>query len=120
MSGESPEERWLPIQTPQSVLLSLSVLMNEPSGSPANVDANVEYKKDQQSYQKRIKLCIEKAKKDIPKDFVMPKPKQTLMSPKLDVSDWYEDAYVAEENDSDSIKTEDLELSDDENADLKE
>lgn len=113
LSGETPEERWLPIQTPQSILLSVSLLLNEPSGSPANVDANVEYKKDRESFNKRAKILVEKSLKELPKDFVMPKKKENFRSPKLDMSDFYQEAYQEEEED-DSVKTEDLELSDSE------
>src|SRR5690606_16012591 len=43
---ERPEERWSPVQTPESILLSVLLLSSEPNiSSPANVDASVEYRK---------------------------------------------------------------------------
>lgn len=42
MSGELPEERWLPTQTVTTILLSIISLLNAPNtSSPANVDASV-------------------------------------------------------------------------------
>jgi hypothetical protein len=42
MSGELPEERWLPTQTVQTIILSVISLLNSPNfSSPANVDAGV-------------------------------------------------------------------------------
>ena len=42
MSGELPEERWLPTQTVGTVLLSVISMLNDPNtSSPANVDASV-------------------------------------------------------------------------------
>lgn len=42
LSGESAFERWLPVQTVETVLLSVQSLLGEPNpSSPANVDAGV-------------------------------------------------------------------------------
>ena len=42
MSGELPEERWLPTQTVGTILLSVISMLNDPNtSSPANVDASV-------------------------------------------------------------------------------
>ena len=42
MSGELPEERWLPTQTVQTIILSVISLLSAPNfSSPANVDASV-------------------------------------------------------------------------------
>jgi ubiquitin-protein ligase len=42
MSGELPEERWLPTQTVTTILLSIISLLSAPNtSSPANVDASV-------------------------------------------------------------------------------
>lgn len=44
MSGELPEERWLPTQTVTTILLSIISLLSAPNtSSPANVDASVCY-----------------------------------------------------------------------------
>ena len=42
MSGELPEERWLPTQTVGTILLSVISMLNDPNpSSAANVDASV-------------------------------------------------------------------------------
>lgn len=42
MSGELPEERWLPTQTVTTVMLSVISMLSDPNiSSPANVDASV-------------------------------------------------------------------------------
>eukprot|EP01080_Neovahlkampfia_damariscottae_P002298 gene2298-2471_t len=80
MSGERPEERWLPTQSPETVLLSVQ-------SSPANVDASVQWRKDKEGFEKKIKNLIEAAKDDLPQDFVMPYKtfvKRTIDIPTLD------------------------------------
>jgi len=76
MSGELPEERWLPTQTVNTIILSLISLLDEPNfSSPANVDASVQLRKDKKGYKKKIEQLIKKAKKnDIPKDLKIPHP----------------------------------------------
>jgi ubiquitin-conjugating enzyme E2 R len=42
LSGELPEERWLPTQTVASVMLSVVSMLSDPNiSSPANLDASV-------------------------------------------------------------------------------
>lgn len=42
MSGELPEERWLPTQTVSTIILSVLSILGDPNlSSPANVDASV-------------------------------------------------------------------------------
>ena len=42
MSGELPEERWLPTQTIPTIVLSIMSMINDPNiESPANIDASV-------------------------------------------------------------------------------
>jgi len=49
-SGEKPEERWSPVQSVRSILLSVISLLNEPNTfSPANVDASVMYRRWKES-----------------------------------------------------------------------
>ncbi len=46
MSGELPEERWLPTQSVSTILLSVITLLSDPNfSSPANVDASVSLRK---------------------------------------------------------------------------
>jgi len=42
MSGERPEERWLPTHSVSSIMLSIVSMLNDPNiSSPANMDASV-------------------------------------------------------------------------------
>jgi len=75
MSGESPEERWLPTQTATTILLSVISLLNAPNfSSPANVDASVEWRKNPDTYKDRCKKLIEKANKEKPSYVIIPHP----------------------------------------------
>jgi len=74
---ERPEETWRPIQTVESILVSVCSMLADPNfSSPANVDASVELRKQPDAYRKKIKRLAEKSKGELPKDFVMPKPKK--------------------------------------------
>jgi ubiquitin-conjugating enzyme E2 R len=60
MSGERPEERWLPTQSVRTVLLSVISMLDGPNTfSPANVDASVAYRKwkgaNLKDYETRVK-----------------------------------------------------------------
>ena len=73
MSGESADERWSPLQTPDSILRSILVLLDSPEiSSPANVDASVMYRTDRPRFIERAKREAEASRKDIPEGFVMP------------------------------------------------
>jgi len=75
MSGELPEERWLPTQTVTTILLSIISLLSAPNiSSPANVDASVEWRKDKDVYGKRISQLVEKANKTVPPHIKIPHP----------------------------------------------
>jgi ubiquitin-conjugating enzyme E2 R len=80
MSGERPEERWLPTQTPETILLSVISLLSDPNiYSPANVDAGVEWRDKKDAFRRRVKKLIEKANAILPADFEMPKPKKHIV-----------------------------------------
>lgn len=73
MSGEAAGERWSPLQGVESVLLSVLLLLDNPEiSSPANVDASVLYRDSRALYNNRAQAAVERSKKDIPADFVMP------------------------------------------------
>jgi len=75
MSGELPEERWLPTQTVATILLSIISLLSAPNtGSPANVDASVQWRKDPPGYRQRIQQLIEKANQLVPPSIKIPHP----------------------------------------------
>jgi len=74
---EREEETWRPIQTVESVLVSVCSMLADPNiSSPANVDASVEMRKKPHDYKKKIHKLVEKSKKELPVDFTMPKAKK--------------------------------------------
>jgi len=119
MSGELPEERWLPTQTVTTILLSIISLLSAPNiSSPANVDASVEWRKEKEAYRKRIAQLVEKANKTVPEHIKIPHPdtdpnerqrqveKMKLLESPMDLDDYgYEDAddddYGVEDDDDD-------------------
>jgi len=75
MSGELPEERWLPTQTVTTIILSVMSLLSSPNfSSPANVDASVEWRKSPDVFKQRIQRLIQKANKEKPAHIVIPHP----------------------------------------------
>jgi ubiquitin-conjugating enzyme E2 R len=75
MSGELPEERWLPTQTVTTILLSIISLLSAPNtSSPANVDASVEWRKNTAAYKERIQAIVAKANKTVPAHIKIPHP----------------------------------------------
>jgi len=73
MSGESAGERWSPAQRVESVLISiLSLLDDAEISSPANVDASVMLRDDEELFKVRVQQDVEASKKDIPEGFVLP------------------------------------------------
>ena len=73
LSGEQAGERWSPLQGVESVMLSILLLLDNPEiNSPANVDASVMYRDHPAQYKTRATAAVERSKRDIPADFVMP------------------------------------------------
>jgi len=74
---EREEETWRPIQTVESILVSVCSMLSDPNfNSPANVDASVELRKKPAEYKKKLLKLVERSKKDLPPDFTMPKAKK--------------------------------------------
>lgn len=58
---EQAAERWLPIHTVESILLSVISMIQEPNiESPANVDAAKMYRDDYEAYKKKCKQLARK------------------------------------------------------------
>jgi len=75
MSGELPEERWLPTQSVSTILLSVISLLSDPNfSSPANVDASVQWRRDISGFKKRIQVLVEKANKEFDGHIKIPHP----------------------------------------------
>jgi len=91
MSGELPEERWLPTQSVSTILLSVISLLSDPNfSSPANVDASVrlsflcgcftkvcvkvQWRRDISGFKKRIRELVEKANREFDGHIKIPHP----------------------------------------------
>lgn len=117
-SGEPDGETWSPVQTVESVLVSIVSLLSDPNiNSPANVDASVAYTKNPEEFKKRVREEVENSKFNIPKGFAMPQTlKSAYVAPKThdtteDVVDddfWYEsEDSQADDDDQGSIGSDD-------------
>jgi ubiquitin-conjugating enzyme E2 R len=85
MAGEHASERWSPVQTTESVLLSvLSLLDDAEVSSPANVDAGVMLRNDPKQFAVMVKKDLEVSKKDIPEGYVMPTHEDAFRTKKED------------------------------------
>lgn len=95
-SGEMASERWSPLQGVESVLRSVLLLLDDPEiSSPANVDASVMYRDRRADYDKRARETVERSKRDIPPDFVMP----TAFDERPPEKESQDDAFWAESDD---------------------
>ena len=81
MTDEPDAETWSPVQTVESVLISIVSLLEDPNiSSPANVDAAVDYRKHPEQYRQRVRMEVERSKQDIPAGFVMPSSESAYIS----------------------------------------
>ncbi|CAG2165557.1 unnamed protein product [Oppiella nova] len=59
---EKASERWTPVHTVETILLSVISLLSDPNDdSPANVDAAKQFRHDYQAFKKRVSLCVKKS-----------------------------------------------------------
>ena len=59
---EEASERWLPIHTVQSILLSVISMISSPNDeSPANVDAAKMFRDDYPAFKKKVQRCVRKS-----------------------------------------------------------
>lgn len=81
MTDEPDAETWSPVQTVESVLISIVSLLEDPNiSSPANVDAAVDYRKNPDQYKQKVKMEVERSKQDIPQGFIMPTSDSAYLS----------------------------------------
>lgn len=91
-TDEPDAETWSPVQTVESVLISIVSLLEDPNiSSPANVDAAVDYRKNPDQYKQRVKMEVERSKQDIPQGFVMPTSDSAAYVSKISKQDEVED-----------------------------
>jgi ubiquitin-conjugating enzyme E2 R len=130
MSGELPEERWLPTQTVTTILLSIISLLSAPNiSSPANVDASVEWRKEKELYRRRVADLIEKANKQVPPHVKVPHPdsdpaerarqveKMRLLDKPMEMEDYDDYGYDDNDDDDDDDDDDDYYVEDDDNDD---
>jgi ubiquitin-conjugating enzyme E2 G1 len=56
---ESAAERWSPVQTPETILLSVISMLSSPNDeSPANVEAARLWREDPAEFKKRVRRCV--------------------------------------------------------------
>lgn len=119
MTDEPDAETWSPVQTVESVLISIVSLLEDPNiSSPANVDAAVDYRKNPEQYKQRVKMEVERSKQDIPNGFIMPTSDSAYISlnnknlgnleaetAKNNISDnfWYDSDLDNDENGTDFL-----------------
>jgi len=112
---EREEETWRPIQTVESILVSVCSMLSDPNfSSPANIDASVELRKKPADYKKRILKMVEKSKKDLPSDFTMPKAKKPEPQSKEEIFDYDEFDEEFDEQNEDMDEDDENEVDEDE------
>lgn len=56
---ESACERWLPVHTPETILISVISMLSSPNDeSPANVEAAKQWREDPAGFKKRVRKCV--------------------------------------------------------------
>ncbi|KAI6176705.1 Ubiquitin-conjugating enzyme E2 G1 [Aphelenchoides bicaudatus] len=62
---EKAEERWLPVHTVETILLSVISMLADPNyESPANVDAAKLYRENNAEFKKRVAACVRKSQEE--------------------------------------------------------
>ncbi|KAF2861561.1 ubiquitin-conjugating enzyme [Piedraia hortae CBS 480.64] len=62
---ESADERWSPVQTPETILLSVISMLGSPNDeSPANVEAGKLWREDRAAFRKRVRKCVRDSLED--------------------------------------------------------
>lgn len=123
-SGEPDAETWSPVQTVESVLISIISLLSDPNpNSPANIDASVLYRAEPEEFRKRVEQDVANSKKNIPPGFVISTSNSAYVAPTAQTKEeelvdddfWYESEDSAESDEDDGSFGSDFENSDDEN-----
>lgn len=59
---EKEQERWLPVRTPESIIISVLVLLNSPNcESPANPDAAQQLREDPNAFRLKVRRFAQKS-----------------------------------------------------------
>ena len=63
---ENASERWLPIHTVETILVSVISMLADPNDeSPANVDAAKEWRENYGQFKKKVARCVRKSQEEI-------------------------------------------------------
>ncbi|XP_046839558.1 ubiquitin-conjugating enzyme E2 G1-like [Xenia sp. Carnegie-2017] len=64
---ETASERWLPVHTVESILMSVISMITDPNDeSPANVDAAKEWREDYNgAFRKRVQRCVRRSQENL-------------------------------------------------------
>lgn len=56
---EAANERWSPVQTPETILLSVISMLSSPNDeSPANIEAGKLWREDRKEFKKKVRRCV--------------------------------------------------------------
>ena len=56
---EQASERWSPVQTPETILLSVISMLGSPNDeSPANIEAGKLWREDRKEFRRRVRRCV--------------------------------------------------------------
>ncbi|KAL3319106.1 ubiquitin-conjugating enzyme E2 G1 [Cichlidogyrus casuarinus] len=59
---ELPEERWLPVHTVETIIMSVRSMLAAPNcESPANIDAAKELREDPDTFKRKVLACVRKS-----------------------------------------------------------
>lgn len=59
---EKPEERWLPVHTVETIMLSVISMLSEPNDeSPANIEAAKEFRENYDAFKKRVGRIVRRS-----------------------------------------------------------
>eukprot|EP01087_Luapelamoeba_hula_P024894 TRINITY_DN963_c0_g1_i1.p1 TRINITY_DN963_c0_g1~~TRINITY_DN963_c0_g1_i1.p1 ORF type:complete len:168 (-),score=33.72 TRINITY_DN963_c0_g1_i1:129-632(-) len=63
---EKASERWSPIQTVETILLSVVSMLGDPNDeSPANLDAAKQWREDQPGFKRKVQQCVRRSQEEI-------------------------------------------------------
>ncbi|EDW58489.2 ubiquitin-conjugating enzyme E2 G1 [Drosophila novamexicana] len=63
---EKAEERWLPVHTVETILLSVISMLTDPNDeSAANVDAAKEWREDHAEFKRKVARCVRRSQEEV-------------------------------------------------------
>merc|ERR1711991_58863 len=103
MGTEDLSEKWSPVQTVETVLISVRSLFADPNcSSAANVDASVEFRNNLEAFTARVKALVDKSIAELPEGFVVPSSGPIVTAVREDsaqsIENWtYEESSYSDE-----------------------